>query len=84
MFEYQVKNLTKDFLKDVYKYTVEAFGRELNRTGITQLRTIPIIENYDGPIAVVDCICRKGKELLGRPCKQTSLRETCFPFGWHA
>ncbi|MFX1298377.1 MAG: 4Fe-4S binding protein [Promethearchaeota archaeon] len=103
MFEYQVKNLTKDFLKDVYKYTAEAFGRELNRTGITQLRTIPveqsityklgvashenmreIIENYNGPIAVVECICRKGKELLGKPCKQTSLRETCFPFGWHA
>ncbi|MFX1383597.1 MAG: DUF362 domain-containing protein [Promethearchaeota archaeon] len=103
MFEYQVKNLTKEFLKDVFKYTVEAFGKELNRTGITQLRTIPveesithelgvanyenireIIENFDGPIAVVDCICRNGKELLGKPCKQTSLRETCFPFGWHA
>jgi len=103
MYEYQVKNLSKEFLKDFFKFNVEAFGRELVKSRITHLRTIPveksithdldvanfdnirdIIQNFDGPIAVTKCICREGRELLGHPCKQTSLSEACFPFGWHA
>ncbi|MFX1340363.1 MAG: ATP-binding protein [Promethearchaeota archaeon] len=103
MYEYQVKNLSKEFIKDFFNYNVEAFGKELVKSRITHLRTIPveksithdlnvanyenireIIENFDGPIAVVKCICREAREILGKPCKQTSLRETCFPFGWHA
>lgn len=31
-------------------------------------------------ISVEDCICKKGKELLGNPCKQTKTREHCFTF----
>jgi len=31
------------------------------------------------PISVSNCICREGKELLGKPCSHT--RETCFQFG---
>lgn len=31
-----------------------------------------------GPFAVMNCICRQGKDLLGEPCRQTSLRENCL------
>lgn len=57
-------------------------------------RTIPVergVASYDdirafasstaGPFAVMNCICREGKDLVGEPCKQTSLRETCLTFG---
>jgi len=39
-----------------------------------------VIEDCGGPIAVADCICKKEKDLLGEPCKQTDLREICFSF----
>lgn len=39
-----------------------------------------IIENIGEPIAVMDCICRKGTDLIGNPCKKTDLRETCLTF----
>ena len=29
-------------------------------------------------IAVMECICQKGKEHLNKPCKQTDMREYCF------
>lgn len=35
----------------------------------------------DGPFAVMDCICRKGMDLLGHPCGQTDSRETCLTLG---
>lgn len=100
MFEYQLNRLTEDFLKDINQYFKEAFWEEeFNKTGIPQLRTIPIeqsldfeqsistyddlrtiIENSEGPISVAECICRKGKDLIGDPCKKSSLRESCFSF----
>ena len=39
-----------------------------------------IIENTNGKIGVEDCICRKGKDLIGEPCKKTSRRNLCFGF----
>ena len=42
MFEFQLERLTKDFTQDMLQYLDEAFGKELNRTKIPQLRTIPI------------------------------------------
>lgn len=39
-----------------------------------------IIENIGEPIAVMDCICRKGTDLIGNPCKKTDLHETCLTF----
>jgi Pyruvate/2-oxoacid:ferredoxin oxidoreductase delta subunit len=57
-------------------------------------RTIPAergVASYDdirafassaaGPFAVMNCICREGKHLVGEPCRQTALRETCLTFG---
>jgi electron transport complex protein RnfB len=43
-----------------------------------------IIEDFDGPISVANCICRQGNDLLGQPCKQTHLRESCLQFGYAA
>jgi electron transport complex protein RnfB len=43
MFEYQLGKLTKEFIEDVKQYFEETFfEREFNKTGIPQLRTIPI------------------------------------------
>lgn len=40
-----------------------------------------IIEDIDGPIALFNCICRQAADLLGEPCKVTSLTENCMGFG---
>ncbi|MHA1728854.1 MAG: ATP-binding protein [Promethearchaeota archaeon] len=39
-----------------------------------------IIEKYED-IAVGHCFCRNHAKMLGNPCKQTNLQETCFTFG---
>jgi len=44
-----------------------------------------IVENAAGPIAVLECICRKEAEIDGHPCEKTSRKETCMGFGaWAA
>jgi len=99
MFEYQLDHLTPEFFKDAHEYFHEAFFDEFNRTGIPQLRVIPIektvdneqsiatyddlrevIENVGNPIAVMECICRQGADLIGESCIKTKLRESCFAF----
>lgn len=48
MFEYQLNQLTKDFVKDIKQYFEEAFfEKEFNKTKIPQLRTIPIEQSLD-------------------------------------
>jgi formate hydrogenlyase subunit 6/NADH:ubiquinone oxidoreductase subunit I len=37
-----------------------------------------IIECTDDPIAIVECVCRKGAGSRGSPCQQTSRKETCM------
>ncbi len=39
-----------------------------------------LIKKTNGKIGLADCICRKGQDLLGKPCKKTSLRESCLMF----
>jgi ferredoxin len=39
------------------------------------------VRETKGPFAVMDCICRKGRDLTGEPCRQTALRSTCLTFG---
>ncbi|GAH51593.1 unnamed protein product, partial [marine sediment metagenome] len=43
-----------------------------------------IVENAEEPIAVGDCVCRKGKGVRGRICKTTTRLETCMGFGYYA
>lgn len=37
-----------------------------------------IIRRSPGPFAVMNCICRQSKELLGQSCPHTDVRETCL------
>lgn len=39
-----------------------------------------VIAPADGKIGIAQCICRKGKDLVGEPCKKTDRREVCFGF----
>ena len=39
-----------------------------------------VVETVGGPISVMECICRQGKDMIGEPCKKTELRESCFAF----
>lgn len=39
------------------------------------------VRGSKGPFAVMECICRKGKDLLRDSCRQTSARQTCLTFG---
>jgi ferredoxin len=39
------------------------------------------VRSSDGPFAVMNCICRQGRDLLGEPCKQTHERENCLMLG---
>ena len=99
-FEYQLNRLTPELYEKAHKYLESTFFREeYNKTGIPQLRIIPIeqtvdheqsIAQYDDlrklieimgePIAIMECICRKGTDLIGEPCSKTELRESCFTF----
>lgn len=40
-----------------------------------------IVQNSDGPLAVTECVCRFGKDLLEQSCKHSEIRETCLVFG---
>ncbi|MFZ2493416.1 MAG: 4Fe-4S dicluster domain-containing protein [Thermoanaerobaculia bacterium] len=39
------------------------------------------VASSKGPFAVMDCICRHGRDLIGEPCRQTEVRSTCLTFG---
>lgn len=65
IFELQVERLTRGFSKDWLQYLDEAFGQEVCRTKIPQLRTIPIeksipreyqVSSYDNVRQIVDSI----------------------------
>jgi electron transport complex protein RnfB len=48
------------------------------------------VESYDNvrdivlktqrPMAVIECVCRSGKDLTEKPCKHSDIRETCLLF----
>ncbi|TFG30774.1 MAG: 4Fe-4S dicluster domain-containing protein [Promethearchaeota archaeon] len=40
-----------------------------------------IIENIEGPLVLMNCLCRQAQEMIGEPCKVTSRQETCLGFG---
>jgi Na+-translocating ferredoxin:NAD+ oxidoreductase subunit B len=39
-----------------------------------------IVERNSGRMSIADCICKKGKDLIGNPCKTTNRREVCMFF----
>ena len=40
-----------------------------------------IINGTDGPIVIMECICRQRSGILGNPCQKTTRLETCMAFG---
>ncbi len=40
-----------------------------------------LLETTDGPIVIVNCICKQAKDVLETPCKVTERREICMGFG---
>lgn len=40
-----------------------------------------IFNQTDGPIAILECICRKSASIKGKPCKKTTRLETCMALG---
>lgn len=51
-YEYQLKRLDKQLVKDVFHYIKESFGFEIMRTQISQLRTIPIEQSVESGIKI--------------------------------
>lgn len=37
-----------------------------------------LVQESDGPFAVINCVCRQGTDLQDEPCRQTAIRETCL------
>ena len=40
-----------------------------------------ILDRMEGPFASVNCVCRQGMELIGKPCKNTSRMDVCMGVG---
>ena len=40
-----------------------------------------LLQQAGAPFAIFECICRQKKTLLGKPCKVTDRKETCFAVG---
>lgn len=52
---------------------------DLNIATYDEIREL-VLQN-DGHICLAECVCRKGKDSIGRPCKETDRREVCIGFG---
>jgi Na+-translocating ferredoxin:NAD+ oxidoreductase subunit B len=39
-----------------------------------------IIQKTDRPMAVIQCVCRSGKDLMETPCRHSDIRDTCLIF----
>jgi Na+-translocating ferredoxin:NAD+ oxidoreductase RNF subunit RnfB len=37
-----------------------------------------LIQNSNGKLAVANCVCRQARDVMGKSCKHTDLRETCL------
>jgi electron transport complex protein RnfB len=40
-----------------------------------------LVEQSPGPFSVANCVCRQTKDLQGKPCKYSDIRETCLQVG---
>jgi len=57
----------------------QAITPDLSIATYDQIRSL--IENSNDVIGLMDCICRNAHDMIGDPCKTTSLRKTCLTFG---
>ena len=97
MYEYQVNRLTKEFSEYVEQYFKEGFFNEFTKSGVLQLRTIPIEQSveHENFVATYDELrhiieTRKPIVVSSCICRQAkkligegcnSPMETCFQFG---
>jgi ferredoxin len=51
----------------------------LNIATYDEIREL-VLQN-DGHIALAECVCRKGRDSIGRHCQETDRREICIGFG---
>ncbi|NHJ49702.1 MAG: hypothetical protein FK733_18065, partial [Asgard group archaeon] len=52
---------------------------------VTQYDNIrKLVEQEKGTIAIMNCLCRDGKELAGEPCKLSDERRVCITLGYSA
>lgn len=40
-----------------------------------------LLQQAEGPFAIIECICRRKKGMEGKPCKKTDRKETCLGIG---
>lgn len=40
-----------------------------------------LLQQAEGPFAIIECICRRKKGMEGKPCKVTDRKETCLAIG---
>jgi ferredoxin len=81
--KYMIERFALEYLStEVPQMRVVPVNRSLpltqNIATYDQIREI--VERANGKICITDCICKKGKDIIGDPCKVTDRREVCMGF----
>ncbi len=73
---------------ELFGYGISQFRTVPVETSVSPEHHLPtydeltkIVENIEGPLVLIDCICRQAHEMNEEPCKVTSRKETCMGFG---
>ena len=89
------KNFAKDFLQYLNEgFAEEVAKTKINQLRTIPIeKSIPqeyhvasyddirqIVANIEGPMVVLNCVCRQTKDIAGESCTKTDLRETCLVF----
>lgn len=75
--DYPAEFIGKNNLPQVYTIPIEKSVKVENVVS-TYDDIREIIRRADGPIALLECVCKQSHDLAGEPCKTTKLRETCI------
>jgi len=75
--DYPAEFLKKKNLPQVYTIPIEKSIKAENSVS-TYDDIREIIGKADGPIALLNCVCKQSHDLIGDSCKTTKLRETCI------
>lgn len=93
------KNFAKDFLQYLNEgFAEEVAKTKINQLRTIPIeKSIPqeyhvgsyddirqIVANIEGPMVVLNCVCRQTKDIAGESCTKTDLRETCLVFNQEA
>ena len=84
--QYSEDGFNKEFVTSAAKtsqFRVIPVNKSLNyKSTIASYNNVrEVIENFEGLIAIANCICRQRRDLEGNPCKISDLREVCMPLG---